>query len=607
MPLAIPRPATLVSIFLSFLAIILVIVFAPIQVGGVVTYAIVDGNSMEPDFSRGDLVLVRTKPIYGVGDAVVYRNAEMGSFVFHRIVDTELGRYLLKGDNNSWLDSYLPVQEEIVGKLWFHIPKLGKVIEWARHPLNMSLLVGFLGGVLMFDMFKKPSSHKNEKNAPPIRFGGTPEMTLYISGIFALLFLAAGIYAFTRPLYQPVENIPYQQEGYFYYSATGTPGVYDTDMVRSGEPVFPKLTCFLNIGYTYAITGDRLQAINGTHKMSARIMDEQSGWVRTIPLNAETSFNGNSYFTLAALDLCQVESLVNLVEQQAGLNQITYTMEIVADTAFTADVNGTQLADAFSPSLVFRYDKIHFYLAANKSQGDPMRSSQPGLARGTESTFNAISLLGFALPIWIARFVALLGFVFSTLGFAYFGLKIYQTAAQSQDALIRLKYGSMLMDVYEQDFAPSATTIDVAAMDDLARLAERHGTMILHMQRAFLHYYLVQSSGATYRYVITTGRKGAPQTEPPAQPPITPAPPTTEQPEFSPMPIPLPPQWETLLQQPVRQEIEATQPSPIDKPRREPVEVPRPPSEEVEYVIRSGAIEFVTEPGDTTVLRKIKL
>jgi signal peptidase I len=614
MSFSIPRPPAIISIALSLITLILILVFAPKQVGGAVTYVIVDGNSMEPDFSRGDLVLVRTKPTYGVGDAVVYRNAEMKSFVFHRIVDMELGRYILKGDNNSWLDSYLPAQEEIVGKLWLRIPKLGTIIELARVPLNMSLLVGVLGGVLMFDLLKKPSKHNKEKTVPSIQFGGMP-VILYILGLCALFFLATGIYAFTRPLYSPVEKIPYQQEGYFYYSATGTPGVYDSEMVRSGEPVFPKLTCFLNIGYTYTLTGDRLQAVNGTHKMYARIMDEQSGWVRTIPLNADTLFSGNSYFTLAALDLCQIEAIVNLVEKEAGLNQINYTMEIVSEAAFAADVNGTAVVDTFSSSLVFRYDKIHFYLASTKSQ-DPLRSSQAGLAGGTETKVNTIPLLGLALPIWVVRFTALLGFVFSLLGFIYVGMQVYQTMSRSEDGLIRLKYGSMLMDVYEQTFEPSSTIIDVTEMDDLAKLAERHGTMILHMQRNFLHYYFVQSSGTTYRYVITTGKQGVSQTETPIQardevvPFITETPPEIIpeplkeiiQPEFTPLPIPLPPQWEAMLQQPIRQKFEATQPSSVHKSIHEPVE-----TEQFEYVIDTGKIEFAAEPSETTILRKIKL
>jgi signal peptidase I len=612
MPRLFLRPTAIASAVLTFFAIILFLMFAPSQLGGSVTYVIVDGNSMEPGFHLGDLLLVREKQAYSMGDAVVYQNAEMESYVFHRIVGTDLGRYVLKGDNNSWLDSYLPVQDEIVGKLWFHIPKLGLAIEWMRVPLHMALMVGLMGGVLMLDMFKKNSAAENKRNAPPPFLGGLPELPLYILGFLTLSFLAAGIYAFTRPLHQTAESIPYQQEGYFYYSATGTPGVYDTDTVRSGEPVFPKLACYLNVGYTYNIIGDHLQGTTGTYKMYARIMDDQSGWFRTIPLSAETTFAGNSYFALATLDLCQVEAIVNLVEQEAGLNQLTYTMEIFADSAFTANANGSQVADTFSPSLVFRYDKVHFYLAGNKSQADPLRSSKPGLVMGTTARTNTISILGLAFPVWMARFISLLGFVLSALGLVYIGMNIYRTASHSQDALIRLKHGPLLMDVSEQNPLPSGQVIDVATMDDLVRLAERHGTMILHMQRNFLHYYLVQSNGASYRYVITTGKKGIPQADLPTNESLEQTQPTPTSTEVVSMPIPLPPQWEALIRQPIRQtetdeaphhEIEITR----SIPNHEPAEIPALPSEGVEYVIRTGAIEFEMPQIETTILRKIKL
>ena len=70
------------------------------------------------------------------------------------------------------------------------------------------------------------------------------------------------------------------------------------------------------------------------------------------------------------------------------------------------------------------------------------------------------------------------------------------------------------MDVYESTLESTATSIDVASIDDLARLAERQSTMILHMTRNFLHYYLVQGSGVTYRYVISTRKKGIVKVEP---------------------------------------------------------------------------------------------
>ena len=607
-------------IFNAGLTILVLFLFwmtlAPSQLGGWVTYVIVDGNSMEPDFRRGDLVLVRSEPAYGVGDAVVYRDPQLGGYVFHRIIGMELDHLILQGDNNSWLDSYQPVRDEIVGRLWLHVPKLGTAIEWMRVPLHMSLLAGLLGAILMFDIIPNSSRQKRAGGAGRENFGLMPETALYALGLLAMVFLASGIFAFTRPLNQPAENIPYTQEGQYVYSATGTPGVYDTDVVRAGEPVFPKLTCFLNIGFTYGISGGKLQEVAGSHRMYARILDEQSGWQRTIPLTADTPFAGNTFFNTAALDLCQIESLVNLVEEQAGLKQTFYKLEIITEATFTAQADGIQIRDSFSPVLTFKYNKINFYVESAEPAGDPLYSSRQGLAAGAGLKPNAISLLGLKIPVWLVRFLSLVGFGLSVYGLVVAGLNLYRTASQSQEALIRLKYAGMLVDVYEQNVAPTDSVIDMTSMEDLARLAERLGLMILHMRRNFLHYYFVQSHGVTYRYVITTGRAGIPAFD-------SPAPEPESEPENFPQPVS---STSDIVSSSAfdTSSVEITSPRMADRKEKKiyvyvPSRDEMPPAQprdhdalpvaedEIEYVIQTNEIEFAAPEEGETILRKIRL
>ena len=495
---------TLVSLVLSLISWM---ILAPTQLGGSVTYVIVDGNSMETKFRRGDLILLRKAPTYHVGDAVTYQNAEMGRFVFHRIIDLNLDRFVLQGDNNAWLDSYQPTQEEIVGKLWMHLPRVGKAVEWLRLPINMALAVGLLGGSLMSSMLIQPSKHEKGKNKPSRNFGGPLTVILLFLGFIVLTFLALGIFAFTRPLARTVGKIPYQQEGKFFYSATGTTGVYDTDQVRSGEPIFPKLTCFLNLGFAYSMYANQLQDISGTHQLSARVRDEQSGWHRTIPMIAATGFVGNSYLTMATLDLCQVEALVNLMEQETGFHQNAYTLEIVSHVDIMAKVDGQQVQDSFDPTLVFRFDEVHFYLANNDAEANPLQLSKQSLTGNSDLEANILPLLGWKPTVQMMRGISLIGLGLSLGGFLAIGWYIYTTAYQSQEALIRLRYGSLIVDVQEQSLDISVPMVDVGTIDDLARMAERQNTMILHMTVNFLNYYLVQSNGTVYRYVTNPGKE----------------------------------------------------------------------------------------------------
>ena len=76
--------------------------FAPTQMGGGTSYAILVGNSMEPGLHRGDLAVVRRLSSYRAGDVVLYDSRELGTKVLHRIVRVDGGRFVLKGDNNTF-------------------------------------------------------------------------------------------------------------------------------------------------------------------------------------------------------------------------------------------------------------------------------------------------------------------------------------------------------------------------------------------------------------------------------------------------------------------------------------------------------------------------
>lgn len=504
------RFASLLSLLLAALIWLL---FAPTRLGGQMTYVIVDGNSMEPRFHFGDLVLVRKRSAYQVGDAVTYRNAELGRFVFHRIISLDSDRFVLKGDNNSWLDSYRPGQDEIIGELWLHIPTFGKGIEWLRRPINFALASSLLGGILMSSMMVASPRPPKRNNQSAGGFAAVREGGLYLAGFLSLCFLGLSIFAFTRPLTRSTGNAQYQQEGFFYYSATGAPGLYDTDKVRPGEPVFPRLTCFLNLAYAYNLTGDQVQRISGSHQLYARVFDEGSGWQRTIPLQAETSFSSSTFFSVATLDICQVESMVSLLEQQTGLRASVFTLEIVSQMAFTGEVAGKAISDTFNPGLVFKFDKVHFYLPDDETQDDRLHVTKQGLVGSSGLETNTLPFMGWEPTVPAARIIALLGLGVSLGALLILCWPLVTTARESREALIRLKYGALLMDIHDRDLEPTAPIIDVTSMHDLARLAERQGTMILHMELNPLHYYFVHANGATYRHVLGTGREDALTTE----------------------------------------------------------------------------------------------
>ncbi len=135
---------TLKGAIAAALTVIAWVAFAPVQIGGNTAFIVVNGVSMEPVLHRGDLAILRRSDVYRVQDVVVYQDPTVGR-VIHRIVGQEGNRFVLKGDNNRWRDSFNPTQAEFLGKYWFFIPGAGTWVTSLRNPQALAVLVALVG------------------------------------------------------------------------------------------------------------------------------------------------------------------------------------------------------------------------------------------------------------------------------------------------------------------------------------------------------------------------------------------------------------------------------------------------------------------------------
>jgi signal peptidase I len=344
------------SAFSVVMMIVVWLAFAPVQVGGMASYIIVIGKSMEPKFHKGDLVIVHREPLYKVGDAIVYRNTELKSFVFHRIISQEMGKYTLKGDNNSWVDDYKPSHAEVIGNLWLHIPRGGTAIQKIRSPFVMALIAGALGAVLATSLFsKKAKGNKSMKNKSiqewfasikknlqswmpatsnpehrrPLSFdqGELWEGLFFVLGLVALSSLILGIIAFSRPASHIVQDeLTYQHLGVFSYSTSTPPGVYDADTIKSGDPIFPKFTCAVDVNFQYTLVAAQAKNITGTYQLTAIVSAQVSGWQRVIPLQEEMAFHGTAFGSTAKLDFCKIEALTQSMQEKTAAHAGSYML-----------------------------------------------------------------------------------------------------------------------------------------------------------------------------------------------------------------------------------------------------------------------------------------
>ncbi len=124
--------------------------------------AVVISGSMEPAIGVDDMIVIKDKKSYQVGDVITFSTG--GNLpVTHRIVGTdEQGRFLTKGDANNGVDREPVAQADVLGKVIVVIPRVGVLIDWLKTPLGMLGMV--LVGVLAIEM-PQFSPKSREKNA----------------------------------------------------------------------------------------------------------------------------------------------------------------------------------------------------------------------------------------------------------------------------------------------------------------------------------------------------------------------------------------------------------------------------------------------------------
>lgn len=115
--------------------------------------AVVLSGSMEPEFSEGDLIVVKEEENYNLNDIVVFQDGS--SLVVHRIVNIDGETITTMGDANTTADEPVHVSA-VKGKIMFWIPYAGSVVGFLKTPVG---IIGIIAAAIA--LIEIP--HRNEK------------------------------------------------------------------------------------------------------------------------------------------------------------------------------------------------------------------------------------------------------------------------------------------------------------------------------------------------------------------------------------------------------------------------------------------------------------
>jgi signal peptidase I len=516
--------------------------FAPTSEGGDAIYVSTSGISMEPRFHTGDLAILHPQSSYKIGEIVGYRSAHIG-IVLHRIIGEKAGHFLMKGDNNDFIDEYHPAPSDVVGRLWLHVPKVGRLMNTPRkRDISVVVALAVVAGAVAMPAGRRrrrrrkgagrgdssagdakgfrPASHRSSSRHSSSHQldGGGPIMgVLGLPGqlaasaicVVALLALLLGAVSFTRSTTTvKSEHLSYRQTGTWSYSAPAKGDVYSNGVATTGQPIFLALAPVVKVVFAYSFVSALPTNLSGRAGLTA-VFTSPSGWTKTLPLGPEASFSGTRVQVTGTLNLPTIESLLTRIETQIGPvpgSNGSYTMTLESAVHVSGVLGGTPLLrQSFNPSLSFTLQGNEAQLSNGQGTSvatlaQLVRSSSSGFTSVARTTPAQLSFLGQHPSVALSRKIAA-GVLLACL-VALFGLGIllWRASRAAETARIGARYGSILVAVERPEALGEAGSVRVANMDDLVKIAEHQGRMILHCAGESGRDYFVRDQALTYLY-----------------------------------------------------------------------------------------------------------
>lgn len=497
---AVARPATaglvgLLALLLCWLYVV------PAQAGGATSYAMIVGGSMEPELHRGDLVLVRPREDYRAGDVVLYDDHQLGSKVMHRIVRVEGDHYVLKGDNNDFLDTARPTREQIVGALWLTAPGVGRFTSWLQEPIHAALLVGLatlvaLGGgaaagAALTGRRRRPASEAPRRPRAPRQLSTLLPFACVVFGVLTVV-------SFTRPTSHVVTaERAYAHEGRLDYSAAVPRSpVYPDGSVTTGEPVFLRIVPRLRVEFDYVLASHLPASARGTIGLTAKLADGR-GWSRVLQVAPEREFMGQAARVGGSIDLERVQRLTEQMQQLTGSSQGAFTFTVQPSVTIAGHVDEEAVEATFAPAVSFELADLR--LQPKLDDAGATAFTQRRVHSGPESVPQTLRLGALELAVTAGRWLGAIGLVTSLLlaGLAFASER--RRLVDEEASRIAARHGRLLVEVSAHAVDP-ARILDLPDVESLVRIALHHGRLILHAVERDQHVYLVEEGDTVFRY-----------------------------------------------------------------------------------------------------------
>jgi EAL domain-containing protein (putative c-di-GMP-specific phosphodiesterase class I) len=115
---------------------------------------------------------------------------------------------------------------------------------------------------------------------------------------------------------------------------------------------------------------------------------------------------------------------------------------------------------------------------------------------------NTLSFLDLEIPVLAARWISGAIFLLALVGVGWMGWPLLRAWRHGDASQISVQYAPLLIDIRPGGLGDQGQIIEVATFQDLAKLAERYGAVILHEALENSNVYSIQDEGITYQFKL---------------------------------------------------------------------------------------------------------
>jgi hypothetical protein len=237
----------------------------------------------------------------------------------------------------------------------------------------------------------------------------------------------------------------------------------------------------------------------------------------------KTSISGAEAQLKGTLNLLAIGRYLTSTEAQTGQFTgagVSYTLALEPAVHVSGVLGSSSVVpESFNPSLSFAIEANEMQLntgqsgSATETLAQLVHSSAAGSVSVPRTTSANLSFVGLHTSVSVCRQVAawiLLACILALLGL---GILLRKASGAAEADRIGARYGSILVAVERPEDLGGAGSVRVANVEDLVKIAEQQGRMILYCEGESERDYFVRDQTLTYLYSVLDQASGGRATQ----------------------------------------------------------------------------------------------